>query len=106
MTALREAAIAGAQLQNFVPEVREHLQKVGGLIRTPGDGPIMACFSSEMRTFLTEQREATPEPPAPIAGLDPTTAGDDGVSRLAATCLCVAGGSAARSDSASVRCRR
>ncbi|ROZ88098.1 hypothetical protein EEB19_22445 [Gordonia sp. OPL2] len=79
VTALREAAIAGAQLQNFVPEVREHLQKVGGLIRTPGDGPIMACFSSEMRTFLTEQREATPEPPAPIAGLDPTTAGDDGV---------------------------
>lgn len=79
VTALREAAIHGAELQTFIPEIREHLDKVGGLIRTPGDGPIMACFSSEMRTFLTEQREATPEPPAPIAGLDPTTAGDEGV---------------------------
>ena len=83
--ALREAACSGRAVQNFGPEIVAELERIDGAIPTPGDGPIMACFSAEMRKFIRERQDVTPQPPASIDGLDPATVGDEGVAASALT---------------------
>lgn len=79
VTALREAAAAGHATQQFTPEVQAELARTGGAIPTPGGGPVMACFSEEMREFLLSHQSGEPLAPEPVGGLDPVTAGDEGV---------------------------
>ncbi len=83
--ALHEAARYGRSVQNFVPEIVAELERIDGAVPTPGDGPIMACFSSEMRQFIRERQNVVPQAPASIDGLDPVAMGDEGVAASALT---------------------
>ncbi|WP_170323204.1 type IV secretory system conjugative DNA transfer family protein [Gordonia effusa] len=79
VTDLRAAAEDGAQIQDLLPEIRDHLTKIGGLVTPATGGPVLACFSHELRKLLQHYGSAPAAPPEAVGDLDPATAGDEGV---------------------------